>query len=44
MHFPEGLENTPFPGISKTFSQSLEHFFLTVGQSNFGNKIPLVEY
>ena len=24
----------------KRFSQSLEQFFLTVGQSNFGNKIP----
>ena len=25
---------------SKGFSLSLEHFFLTVGQNNFGNKIP----
>ena len=25
----------------KSFSQSLEQFFLTVGQNNFGNKIPL---
>ena len=24
----------------KSFSQSLEQFFLTVGQNNFGNKIP----
>ena len=24
----------------KPFSRSLEHFFLTVGQNNFGNKIP----
>ena len=24
----------------KSFSRSLEHFFLTVGQNNFGNKIP----
>ena len=24
----------------KTFSRSLEQFFLTVGQNNFGNKIP----
>ena len=24
----------------KSFSQSLEHFFLTVRQNNFGNKIP----
>ena len=26
----------------KSFSQSLEHFFLTVGQNNFGNKIPII--
>ena len=26
----------------KSFSQSLEQFFLTVGQNNFGNKITLV--
>ena len=25
----------------RSFSQSLEHFFLTVGQNNFDNKIPL---
>ena len=25
----------------KSFSRSLEHFFLTVGRNNFGNKIPL---
>ena len=25
----------------KSFSRSLEYFFLTVGQNNFGNKIPL---
>ena len=24
----------------ESFSESLEHFFLTVGQNNFGNKIP----
>ena len=24
----------------KPFSRSLEQFFLTVGQNNFGNKIP----
>ena len=28
------------PRISKVFSQSLEHFFFTVGQNNLGNKIP----
>ena len=26
----------------KTFSRSLEQFFLTVGQNNFGNKIPML--
>jgi len=26
----------------KKFSRSLEHFFLTVGQNNFGNKIPFL--
>ena len=26
----------------KSFSQSLEHFFLTVGQNNFGNKMPFL--
>ena len=26
----------------KSFSRSLEQFFLTVGQNNFGNKIPLI--
>ena len=27
----------------KSFSQSLEHFFLTLCQNNFGNKIPINE-
>ena len=27
----------------KSFSQSVEHFFLTLGQNNFSNKIPLFE-
>ena len=26
----------------KSFPQSLEHFFLTAGQNNFGNKIPFL--
>ena len=26
----------------KSFSQSLEHFFLTVGQNKFGNKMPIL--
>ena len=26
----------------KSFSRSIEQFFLTVGQNNFGNKIPLL--
>ena len=38
------LENfaNSWPSASnfKSFSQSLEQFFLTVGQNNFGNKIP----
>ena len=28
--------------ISKSFSRSLEQFFLTIGQNNFGNKIPFI--
>ena len=28
----------------KSFSRSLEHFFLTVGQKNFGNKIPILVF
>ena len=28
----------------KTFSQSLEQFLLSVGQNNFGNKIPFLTY
>ena len=28
--------------ISKRFSSSLEHFFLTVGKNNFGNKTPFL--
>ena len=28
----------------KTFSQSLDHFFLTVGQNNFGNKMPVSQH
>ena len=31
------------PRISKVFFWSLEQFFLTVGQNNFGNKIPLFQ-
>ena len=29
--------------ISKTFSLSIEKFLLTVGQNNFGNKIPFLQ-
>ena len=28
----------------KSFFRSLQQFFLTVGQNNFGNKIPLVTF
>ena len=36
---------TSWPSASnfKSFSSSLEHFFLTVGQNNFGNKIPWLD-
>ena len=30
-----------FANSRLSFSRSLEYFFLTVGQNNFGNKIPL---
>ena len=32
----------PSASYCKTFSRSQEHFFLTVGQNIFGNKIPLL--
>ena len=32
----------PLASNFKSFSRSLEHFFLTVGQNNFGNKIPFM--
>ena len=32
------------PQISKVFSQSLEQFFHTVGENNFGNKIPFLNF
>ena len=35
-----GELNSLQPRISKKIPISLEHFFLTVGQNNFGNKIP----
>ena len=31
------------PQISKVFLLSLVQFFLTVGQNNFGNKIPFLD-
>ena len=30
------------PRVFKSFSGSLEQFFLTIGQSNFGNRIPSI--
>ena len=37
------FENSrPSASNFKSFSRSLEQFFLTVGQNNFGNKIPLL--
>ena len=39
------FENSqPSASNFKSFSQSLEQFFLTVGQNNFGNKIPVPEW
>ena len=32
------------PQISKVFSLSQEQSFLTVGQNNFGNKIPFMNF
>ena len=34
----------PSVSNSKSFSWSLEQFFLTVGQKNFGNKIPFLTW
>ena len=46
MNFSSDLKNfaNPRPSASnfKIFSQSLEQFFLTVGQNNLGNKIPFL--
>ena len=37
----KNFANSPPPASNfKSFSRSLEQFFLTVGQNNFGNKIP----
>ena len=45
MNYSSDLKNfaNSWPSVSnfKSFSQSLEQFFLTVGQNNFGNKIPI---
>ena len=41
INFSSDLKNSrPSASNFKSFSQSLEQFFLTVGQNNFGNKIP----
>ena len=40
----KNFENSrPSASNFKSFSRSLEQFFLTVGQNNFGNKIPFVK-
>ena len=39
MHVP--ANSRPSASNFKSFSRSLEQFFLTVGQNNFGNKIPI---
>ena len=36
-------KNLQIFGLQPQISQSLEHFFLPVGQTNFGNKIPIIE-
>ena len=36
------VNSGPLASNFKSFSRSLEHFFLTVGQNNFGNKIPFI--
>ena len=39
------FENSrPSASNFKNFSRSLEQFFHTVGQNNFGNKIPQIEH
>ena len=44
INWPNDLKNFAYsrPSASnfKSFSRTLEQFFLTVGQNNFGNKIP----
>ena len=41
----KNFENSlPSASNFKSFSQSLEQFFLTVGQNNFGNKIPFPRF
>ena len=37
---PKFANSGPSASNFKSFSQSLEQFFLTEGQNNFGNKIP----
>ena len=45
IHCSSDLKNfansQPSASNFKSFSRSLEHFFLTVGHDNFGNKIPI---
>ena len=37
-------KNLKIPGLQPRISQSLQQFFLTVGQNNFGNKIPITQH
>ena len=39
-HLKIFANSPPSASNFKSFSRSLEQFFLTVGQNNFGNKIP----
>ena len=41
-HLKIFANSRPSASNFKSFYRSLEHFFLTVGQNNFGNKIPLL--
>ena len=46
LFFQNQLNPKFWPSASnfKSFSRSLELFFLTLGQNNFGNKMPFMNY
>jgi hypothetical protein len=44
MNCSNDLKKNQILGLDfKSFSQSQEQFFLTVGQNNFGNKVPHIK-